>query len=521
MGSVRILSHRGGALYRATPVYDFTALDSEVSKLTAQSAQSALVTFRALNAITALEEDVAVARIALNAVIQQWLDGLIRDLNDVPPELAPPTENDPETGLPWTDPADAQMLALFEAINAARAAASVSALTRNADLDRAAINHLRDQAYTLRSGHIGSGSSYPADRVVRANYLAAAVGETLAYGNVTAASVIADWQEQNSDTLLDSDYVDVGVAYVYEANYPHTHLWAAVYAQPGTPPTAAQYGDDPATQASEEQEAALNRIEPPRTQIDQPKKLGEVATVFAKAAQKLAAAIRELARLYAEGLARSQRLDELTALKTELNAVEIDIWCADFNEDLTPGQEYGTFEVPGFYSEAPTHRVSTIYEGTAGARLVDYDEQSINIAPSGTRYGLWGKLQSITAMSAAGTAWNMAMEPGHLRWKPWCRYAVITEITGDTCTIELVAAKERDPTIEERITRLFADTRLDLNPPATTLTNVPANYQGGGVNCFEVADEVLVYFQDFDWNQPLVIGFRRVPRPFAGRQGWI
>gem|GEM_PF-2465688 len=521
MGAVRILSHRGGALYRATPVYDFTALDAEVATLTAQAAQAASVIFRALNAIAALEEDVAAARIALNAVIQQWLDGLIRDLNDVPHELEPPTENDPETGLPWEEPADAQMLALFEAINAARAAASVSALTRNDDLDRAAINHLRDQAYTLRSGHVGSGPTYPVDRVDRSGYLAAAVGETLAYGNTTSSSVVTDWQEQNSDTLLNSDYVDVGVAYVYEANYPHTHLWVAVYAQPGTPPTAAQYGDDPATQAAEEQEVALHRIEPPRTQIDRPKKLGEVATVFAKAAQKLAAAQRELARLYAEGLARSQRLDELTTLKTELNAVEIDIWCADFNEDLTPGQECGTFEVPGFYSEAPTHRVSTIYEGTEGARLVDYYEQSINIAPSGTRYGPWGKLHPITSMSAAGTAWNLAMEAGQLRWKPWCRYAVITEITGDTCTIDLVAAKERDPVIEERISRLFADTRLDLNQPATTLTNVTAAYQGGGVRIFEVGDEVLVYFRDFDWAQPLVIGFRRVPRPFAGRQGWI
>lgn len=521
MGRCRILSHRGGALYRATPVYDFAPLDAEVATLTEKAAQYAGVIVRALNAIAELEDDAAVAKAALNAVIQQWLDGLIRDLNDAPPQLEPPTENDPETGLPWDDTAKAQMLALFEGINAARAAASVSALTRDADLDRAAISHLRDQAHTRRAGHLGSGATYPVDRVARVGYLAAAVGETLAYGNTTAASVMTDWQAQDSTTLLGGDYVDVGVAYVYEPTYPHTHLWAAVYAQPGMPPPAAQYGDDPATKTAEEKEAALQRIELPQTQTDQPKKLSEVVAVYAKAAQKLAAAIRELARLYAEGLARSQRLMELTTLKTALNEVEIDVWCADFNEVLVTGQEYGTFEVPGFYSETPTHRVSTIYEGTAGARLVDYYEQSINIAPSGTRYGPHGKLRLGTNMTGAGVAWNLAMEPGHLRWKPWCRYAVITAITGDTCTLELVAAKERDPVIEERLTRLFDDTRLNLNPEAMTLTGVTAEYQGSGVSFFVVGDEVLVYFKNFDWSQPLIIGFRRVPRPFSGRQGWI
>lgn len=33
-------------------------------------------------------------------------------------------------------------------------------------------------------------------------------------------------------------------------------------------------------------------------------------------------------------------------------------------------------------------------------------------------------------------------------------------------------------------------------------------------------DEVLVYFKNFDWNQPRVIGFRRAPKKLSGRLGW-
>ncbi len=520
MGKVRIVSHRGGGLYRAIPVYDFTTLDKEVVDLNKQETAFAPLIQKTLLTMAALENDLAVAEDALNAVLRQWKDGLIRNLNDAPP-IPTPASNDPITGLPWDDPADGLEADLLAAINAARSAASVGTVARNDDLDRAALNYLREQADTGRSGHIGIGNTSPGDRVMLVGYAPLAVGEALAYGSSSAAAVITSWQRSSASTLLDAEYVDVGIGYVHEATYPMTHLWCAVFAKPGGSTLGTFSFESPAAETAEGQQAALNKIELPQTQTHQPKKLSEAAAIYARAAQKHAAALTDLARLYAEHMTRLRRLAELATLKTTLNATEIDVWCADYTETLTPGQEYGSFEPPGFYLEEATAMIVTIYAGTPAERAVAYWERSINIAPRGTRFGPWGKLRLGTNMSASSVFVALALEPGHLRWKPWCRYGIVTRADAATCDVQLNGVNERDPEAEARLLALGGSQKpLGLNQPATLLTNVPADYMNVGAQLFEAGDEVLVYFKNFDWAQPYVIGFRRLPRKMSRRTNW-
>lgn len=156
---------------------------------------------------------------------------------------------------------------------------------------------------------------------------------------------------------------------------------------------------------------------------------------------------------------------------------------------------------------------STIYAGTSAERIVFYLERSINIAPNGARFGPWGKLRLGTNMNAAGVFVALALELGHLRWKPWCRYGIVTRADAATCDVQLNGVDERDPETEARLLALGGSQKpLGLNPPATLLTNVPADYMNAGAQLFEAGDEMLVYFKNFDWNQPRVIGFRRVPK---------
>ncbi|MBK8896890.1 MAG: hypothetical protein IPN66_06620 [Candidatus Competibacteraceae bacterium] len=68
---------------------------------------------------------------------------------------------------------------------------------------------------------------------------------------------------------------------------------------------------DLAQEAAQQTEEKLDKIEPPRVETFQPKKLGEVAAKFGIAAAKLKAAEDELTRLYAEKLQRDGRVSTL------------------------------------------------------------------------------------------------------------------------------------------------------------------------------------------------------------------
>ncbi len=519
MGKAVILQNVGEGLYKARPLFDMTKLDEEKAKLDQASAEYAGLLVKAFNSLTLLQRDTLDASAAKNAVIEQWLQDVISKTNPVPPVIPPPIENDPETGLPWVDPDRAQEDPLLDLVNGLRTAASVPTLTRDDALDTAALTHLRNQAATGRIGHFGAYQSKPADRVLQQGYNAESVVEALSYGTMSPESTVSEWQkdpEMVAD-LLTSAATAAGVAYKYAPTHPHTHLWCLLIVKPGSgplPTVETTFPPDPAKDAAEGQEQGLERIELPKHDPDVPPKLGEAVQKYAIAVNKERAAEKEIARLMAERLERDSRIVELVALKTRLEQLSWDVWCCNWKIDLTPGQQVETFEVPGYLSDDFVPKTTLMKEGTPQQYTVSYFERSWNIALFGVGHPPHGKLRPAESMTPSAVFYNAAMEAGHLKWHPLCRYGTITALSGNLCSVLLTQTNERP----------FSDESdaLSINESTPqTLTGVPIQYAPCNQYAFDVGDEVLIVYVGQDRTKPVVVGFRREPRNCQGRIGWI
>ncbi|MDG4552895.1 MAG: CAP domain-containing protein [Candidatus Competibacter sp.] len=492
MGRATILSGGTDGLYTIRPEYNNAPLDKLIADLTAAKDAALPVLGRATLTLSLLEDETEIARAAMNQVINQWQQDLLNAGN--PPPLEPPTEDDPETGMPW-DPSDkAQEGPLFDAINAARAAAGKAALTRDDDLDFAARRQVYDMSGSKLMGHVGSDKSVPSSRVAATGYQADLVVELLSCGAFTAASAVNVWTVNGSYPIFSDVATQIGVAYTYSTNHPATHIWVALLAHPDpdpdpSPPTIT-YPDDPAQKTAREQEAGLEKIEPPKTEVTTPEKLGEVVRKFGIAAAKEAAARRELARLLAEYDSNVRKLNELEALKTAHDAASIEAWCADLSEEIAASTLVDTFEPPGYR-----------------------DGDAIHIAPYESDPHSWdstkvGQLRYAATLNEAQVFVNLAMEAGHLKWRPLWRYGIITDIQSgaDTCNLTLEAATSRGPA-----------GALSLNETAN-LATVPVVYMNCNSAAFEVGDRVIVLYEGQDRTQPKVIGFADHPRDCGG---WI
>lgn len=179
---------------------------------------------------------------------------------------------------------------------------------------------------------------------------------------------------------------------------------------------------------------------------------------------------------------------KLHALKKEKSRLESiqnepiirEVWCADYSLGLS-GQ-VGTIEVPGdmaFVNVKPGHAAQASYVNGDGIIGDAYTN-----GPSGTLY-------------------NLAMMPGWQKWKPTYRYATITKMYEDKnkCDISLLDI----PSSQQE---------LNINK-FTDYKNVSINYMGktSSDTCFFSGDNVLVSFQNQDWNFPTVVGFKDHPRP--------
>lgn len=514
MGRAVITANRGEGLYRIRLLYDLGPLEKELSGLRQKQTEYSGLLLKSLNTLELLRDDVAIAADAKNAVIEQWQQDLISKTAAIPPPIPPPTENDPETGQPWTDPDRAQEKPLLDLINAMRA----SSLVRDEALDRAARIHLSNQAGTGSIGHLGAYQSKPADRVLQQGFNAETVAEALHYGAHTPAQVVTEWRKDPSTLadLLNADATKAGIAYRYAPHHPHTHLWCALVVKPGAGPLPSGetiFPPDPAKKAAEEAETKLERIEPPRTGAEVPVKMGEAVAKYALAVAKKLAAERDLAELMVEKLERDSRISELEGLKESLLETEIDAWCCTYTHDLEVGAEVGTLDVPGDYRQEATPRLTTMKRNTPQAHTVAWTERSLNIAPTGLGGPPHGKLRATETMEPVAVAYNLMLEPGHLKWRPRWRYGTITALDNNEhlCDVSLTPISAR---------RFDDETRpLDLNATAA-LQNVPIRYQPCGSWAFDVGDEVLVAFGG-NRDTPTVIGFRREPRDCSGRIGWI
>lgn len=166
---------------------------------------------------------------------------------------------------------------------------------------------------------------------------------------------------------------------------------------------------------------------------------------------------------------------------------KMQVWCADLTEDLTGS--VGVIEIAGDIDKGVN--IQPGYEGNAA-----YDAD---------RDGQMKQVQKFPDTSPTGEVyWNWAMRPGWQKWRPNYRYGTINSIdyTADTCNIALDACLSTD-TPDGR--------ELDVNQ-TTTLTDVPIEYMECDSVPFEVGDKVLIAFEDNDWDNPKVIGFKEEPK---------
>lgn len=507
MGLATIVENVGAGLYRATPLWDFTRVNAELMELQQQQAHYWTTLNAALDSKRLITEGVDIARDALNAVVEQWKQALIDKIKTA--EAVPPAvENDPDTGAPWIDPDRAQDEPLLAAVNAARATAGLAAVSRNDDLDRAALNYLRYQSGNGRTGHLDEAGRGPGYRANNAGYGYTSIGELLAYGQSAPAAAVALWARggETRATLIDADFVDAGVAYVHSGDHYAAQLWCVLLASPGDLPGNVA-AVDPAAEKARAEEEKLKKVTLPKPDNLSPDQLGKASQEFGIAVAKLREAEREVARIQAANLARSKRIAVLEAVKAA--PVALDVWCVDYDETLAVGAVVSSMEVPGFWREEGTAKSSVLYAGTSAEKTVNWVERSWNLPTGGTLGMPTGRLAPAEGMTDAAVFVNAALEPGHLKWRPYWRYGVITEMAGLTATVSFA---------EENARPLADESPLSLQR-FYSFAGALFRYPVCGASAFSVGDEVLCLFEGDD-RTPVIIGFRREPKTCPGRQSW-
>jgi len=163
---------------------------------------------------------------------------------------------------------------------------------------------------------------------------------------------------------------------------------------------------------------------------------------------------------------------------------ERDVWCADYTLNIAPGTTVGTIEIPGELKDVlirPGHEDAYTFEPTRDGQL----NPILNITPS-VSFLCWGLL------------------PGWQKWMPTYRFGEVRAIDyeNDKCTVEL------EDTYSDPVYAQY----LDINQ-SSYLYNVPIEYMSCNAAIFEEDDAVLVEFEDQEWENPKVIGFKQNPKP--------
>lgn len=180
-----------------------------------------------------------------------------------------------------------------------------------------------------------------------------------------------------------------------------------------------------------------------------------------------------LSNLNAEKGSLESRRNQVASLKL---ISSFPAWCADFTENAS-GQ-VATIEVPG------EPRTVLIAPG----------------APAPTSAN--GTVQARELMTPEQVFVNAALLPGWQKFKPTFRAGVITRISGNTCSVNLIDAES-------------SANNLKINQ-TTSLSNVPIQYMDCNGAAFAKGDEVLIRFDGQDWKQPKVVGFLKEPKQCVG-----
>jgi uncharacterized protein YkwD len=125
---------------------------------------------------------------------------------------------------------------VIELINAERAKVGLPPLYTQSQLMAAARLHSADMGCNDFFGHTGSDGSSLADRLMRQGYSGYYFGENIAAGYSTPESVVNAWMNSSGHraNILNANYTDVGVGYVYWSGSTYKSYWTADFATPYT-----------------------------------------------------------------------------------------------------------------------------------------------------------------------------------------------------------------------------------------------------------------------------------------------
>ncbi len=128
---------------------------------------------------------------------------------------------------------ESQVIALInnERVNAIP---PVDPLSAQSQLGSAARGHSQDMACNGFFSHTGSDGSSPSARISRQGYSWGAVAENIAAGYGDPASVVSGWMgsQGHKANILNGDYTEIGIGYIYVAGSPYGAYWTANFASP-------------------------------------------------------------------------------------------------------------------------------------------------------------------------------------------------------------------------------------------------------------------------------------------------
>ncbi|WP_146347613.1 CAP domain-containing protein [Phaeobacter marinintestinus] len=109
---------------------------------------------------------------------------------------------------------------ILDSVNALRTASGLNTVQLNSNLTAAAATHSRDMSVQNRPWHFGSDGSSPIDRVRRAGYTGAMLGENISETYETELETLAAWMEEpgTRSVIMDPNAVNMGFAWHQESS---------------------------------------------------------------------------------------------------------------------------------------------------------------------------------------------------------------------------------------------------------------------------------------------------------------
>ena len=116
--------------------------------------------------------------------------------------------------------ADKVQFRMLDSINSLRSAAGANPVALNAALAAAAATHSLDMSKQNRPWHFGSDGSSPIDRVQRAGYTGAMLGEAISETYESELETLGAWMQEpgTREVLLDKSAVNMGFSWYQEKN---------------------------------------------------------------------------------------------------------------------------------------------------------------------------------------------------------------------------------------------------------------------------------------------------------------